>query len=230
METNPNANVPPKAVKATRATLSRKHADLLDQAKVVRNTWLKHTDYTLLWLSCADFGTSITKAETTFSSRVSGAGDRKTITAKLNLKDKEIDNSISTLKSYLTSKYRGESAGRPYYGKFAITWNFGTHSLSKERSERLEGLKQIKSAIVSEGFSDMELGLSYWTNMYNTYKKLFDDANALDSQVTEDVGDKNEQAAHIRKVLSSLMFLIRSQNPDTYENEWRTWGFRKDRL
>lgn len=231
METNPaNAIVPPKAAKATRATLSTKHADLLEQANMVQLTWLKHADYTLLWTSCSEFGTLLNVASTTFSSKLSNSGERKKITSKLKVLDKEIDKGVSTLKAYLAAKHKSESAGRPYYGKFGIVWKNKSFRLSNERSERLEGLKQIKSAIVSEGFGDMELGLSYWTGIYNSYNSLYDEANAIDSQVTDSIGDKNTQAKNIRKVLNSLIYLIKAQNPDTFESELRSWGFRKDRF
>ena len=184
----------------------------------------------LIWTTSADFGLSLTTAKDTFSNRVTTGGNRKTLTSELKTLDNEIDKGVSTIKSYLAGKYKSEVAARPYYGKFGITSRNGSYVVSKERSERLESLKQIKTAIVSEGFSNHELGQVYWTDMYDNYKGLFDEANTSDGRVSNQVGDKNTQAKQIRKVLNSIINLIKANNPDTWENELRTWGFRKDRF
>ena len=87
----------------------------------------------------------------------------------------------------------------------------------------------IVAAISANGFDDKTYGKAYWLNIQTQFDELLGSASAIDSTVSNKVGDKNVLKKELKKGLNSLVAVIKGNYPDTYKQELRTWGFQKEK-
>ena len=65
--------------------------------------------------------------------------------------------------------------------------------------------------------------------MLTDYEALVNQSNAVDGEISVNVGDKNVLKKDLKKALSALVGVIKSNYPDTYKQELRDWGFQKEK-
>ena len=192
-------------------------------AKWQANPWL-----TLLWLTVAKFVADATSYNAILEQRMNkGAARPQTGKALQNL-EKQMDGVMAYVKGYILEKYK-KGNEKSYYPSFGFVHQGKHYEFPTDRNRRVASLKLMVAAIKDNGFEDEEYGLEYWSTMLTDYEALVNQSNTVDGEISVNVGDKNVLKKDLKKALSALVGVIKSNYPDTYKQELRDWGFQKEK-
>jgi hypothetical protein len=85
------------------------------------------------------------------------------------------------------------------------------------------------SGLINQGFAEKQYGVAYWTDIQERFNNLLDTSVDSTGTVSENAGNKTVLRSKIKRVLNSLIHLIKANYPDTYKSVMRSWGFQKER-
>lgn len=210
-----------------RAIIPTADIDFKDVAKNVANTWLNNPDIKLIWKKTPDFLQEVLDYETALTSRKATGSLRPGQSQTLDQLDKQVDTAVTELKVYIQKKFKKEFA-QAQFARYGIVKEGSTYRLSKDRNNRLEAFKLMIPAITADGFDNEEYGKTFWTDMQTNYSAALDATNNTSGDISGKVATKNEHKKAIKKVLSSLLLIIKGNYPDTFESVYRNWGWRKE--
>ncbi len=208
-----------------KASIPRNEVDLVSLAKRVATYW-SGSSHKLSWITAEEFSNNITAFEQALNTQTTTKAGRSPMAAQISILNKEINKNIEHIKYYLIEKY-GKRVATSYYAKFGIVKNSNTYKLPIDQEYKVKALQELLKGLESEGLEDRVYGKTYWTEVYNSYNSLVANTSTNISQVSAQIMTKYKHKINIKKVLSSLLFLIRANNPDTYDDESRVWGFQK---
>jgi len=227
-EQSKTANEGKKAKPTKVGVVPRTEIDLGKVAATVSKKWKNNKWLTLLWKKENDFSIEVDSYNKVLSSRLQEGASRPQVTNALNLLNLKIDDSIIYVKNYILDKYKKEAA-KSYYAAFGFVHKKDAYVFPQDQNSRLESLKRMVEGIEEHGFQDKEYGYGFWTDCYSEYEKYLDIATQKDGSVSLKVGDKNVLKNEIKKVLNSIVGVIKSNYPDTHKEELRSWGFQKEK-
>jgi hypothetical protein len=208
--------------------IPRSDSDLKEVSALVAKTWLANTQITLIWTTQAEFETVVTNFSGTLMQRNSAGAGRPEFTVKLKLLDKDIDRDIENIKRYLVEKY-GKVSAPSYYAAFGIVKENKRYKLPTDHDNRKDALALLIPALTVHGFQNFAFGQTYWTDIKTRFDLNLAQSKSIDSSVSINVGSKNILKIQIKKVLNSLINVIKGNYPDDYKNVLRNWGFQKEK-
>ncbi len=222
-------NTTPTTAKVKKtATIPTADVDFGNVSKDVSDKWTATPSIVLNWITATDFATNVSNYNRVLIDRKQAGRARPQKTKALELIEAQMNDSVAYVKSYILDKYKKDVAPS-YYPAFGLVFRNKTYALPKDQNGRLEALNAMITAIDANGFGAKEFGTTFWTTLKTDYEVLLTQAKATDTTVTEKVGDKNALKTSIKKVLNALIGQIKSNYPDTYKTELRTWGFHKEK-
>lgn len=191
-------------------------------AKWADNDWLK-----LQWTSQAEFKNVVHHYTTELSERMQIGSARPAVTAALRQAELEMDRGMRFVKAYLFEKYG--TAAKDHYHAFGLVKVGKSLTLPRDQNQKAEALSIAFQAISSEGFDEKQYGSAYWQEKINAYNALLLQAKNIDSDVASKVGHKNEYRNTVIRGLNSIILALKSNYPETYTAEIRSWGFQKEK-
>jgi len=201
--------------------------DFMDVSKKVATTWLATPEITLVWKKSGDFDKQVQDLSLIISSRKATGSLRPGQSFTLKQVDKQIDTAVGEVKIYIKRKFKTAGAAAQF-ARYGIIKEGTQYRMSRDRNNRKEALKLMIDAIAADGFNNEEYGTAFWTDMQTNYSAALDAANNTTGAVSGKVATKNEQKKDIRKVLSSLLLVIKGNYPDDYRGVYRKWGWQKE--
>ncbi|MDR2926622.1 MAG: hypothetical protein LBV41_00205 [Cytophagaceae bacterium] len=211
-----------------KGTIPQKEADIILIGNTISESWAKHDSMTLSWTSAADLKTSVTTLETSYGMRSDVKGARAGITQEFKNINVEIDSGVVQIKSYIGELFSTKDAPA-YFSHFGIERHNEKYTFPIDKNKRQLALEQMRRGIDQHGLANRKYGKAFWDDIYSRYVSIHKKAIACDSASTEHVNIKTVQKAYIRRVLNSLVHLIIANNPDTWKEELRIWGFQKEK-
>ncbi len=229
-EQNPgsNPNEPKENDGSALSNIPRSDLDFLRVAKAVSAAWDNNHSITLAYIDSNSFMALVNSYENSLLSKIDVASRRPVITNQLEKLDEQIDEGIKYIKVYLNDKYGLEDSSS-HYANYGIVKVKDKWLLPKDRDIRKEALPRIITAITEDGFGNKPFGLQYWNPINNQYPALMLQADSNDSTVSSKVSEKNLSKNGIKKVLNSLILVLKGNYPDSYQAVLREWGFMKEK-
>jgi hypothetical protein len=215
-----------KPVKTTNVPLA--DIDFGSVVNKVKDKWNISAWLTLQYITYADFEPKAEQYITILNTRINYGKNRPKITNDIKLINKEIDSKISNVKGYIADKYGKENA-ISYYPSFGIEHYKKSYIIPKDQNSRSEALDLMVKAIIENDFIDKTYGKTYWEDIKVRFDALLLAASQLDSSVSNAVGDKNILKKELKKILNSIVLIIKANYPENYKQELRTWGFQKEK-
>lgn len=201
--------------------------DFMDLAKNVVTNWLANPAITLLWKKAGDFQTQVNDYETELSGRKSTGSLRPGQALTLKQLDKQIDDAVKEVKVYIQRKFKKVNA-EVQYARYGITHENKSYIINRDRNNRRDALKLMITAIDADGFAAEEYGTAFWTGMQTNYSAAINAAGTTTGDVSTKVAGKNRLKKDIKRVLSSLLLVLKGNYPDTYPGVYRDWGWQKE--
>jgi IS1 family transposase len=215
-------------VKNQKGNLPKKEGDLNAIAAEIAAYWETQPQITLLWTDVAKFKAASKLFGQSYAERADMKGIRRGVTQELKDINAEMNSSIEQLKAYLAEIF-GRKNAQAYYETFGIVKEQAQYKLPKDNDRRLYALETLLRGIDAHALGERKYGKKYWEEIYARFTSLKKQASEADSYSTQRVRSKAEQKLFIHKTLNALILNIRSNYPDTWRNELRIWGFRKER-
>ena len=202
--------------------------ELLNLSKKVADKWATST-IKLLWISKEEFNDYVTMFDTAISEKNTAKAQRTPLNNQLKKVEDKISKGIEIVKNYLQELY-GKDIAKTYYKEFGITKEIHTYKLSKNQEACKQSLEMVLKALVAHKLTDNLYGLTFWTQVRDEYFQIANDTIIKTGNVSLYMGQKNLAKEQIVKTLNSLMLSIKANYPTTYKNEYRIWGFQKERF
>jgi hypothetical protein len=203
-------------------------SDLRDLAENVCASWLNHPQITMVWLTQVEFSTKVGQFSAMLSERKSTGSTRPQFTGELKLLDKRSNEGIGFIKNYLVYKY-GRKAAPSYYAAFGMIKTHHRYKLPDDRNKRQVSIELLIPALTIHGFQNNDFGLTFWTDIKTNYDSRMQQAESIDSMVSQKVGNKNILKREIRQALNSLIYVLKGNYPQTHASVIRSWGFQKEK-
>jgi hypothetical protein len=231
MSATPATPDPEKPV-STKLLIPHNDAALATVAGLVASTWATETWFTLRWLKPADFAALAASFGATLTDKRAAAATRSPQAQRLQELDDEMDEALRVLKAYVLEAANYDKAAAdaqlPGFGLVPRSGKGKSYELSRDRDERLAALRDfLLPAVARAPFAGRDRGTAFWQPRATEYAALLHQADGLAGQVTQAVSKKDDTKAAIRQALQAIVYGLRANYPDTYEAEWRAWGFRK---
>ena len=222
---------PQKEVKATlkkTPTIPASQIVLSGVANTAAEEWKNNPDFTLRYTTCDLF----TGMAGTFHSGISNAqalnASIKPLEKEMKDLNKQIASGLPFVKNYLAEQH-GKDGALAYYPVFGIVKEGDNYVLPTMQEKRANSLVMMLKGINDEGFKTFIYGLEYWQPISERYSVVLKQINDATRDLSKEVGDKKELARSIKRVLNSLILLIKANFPETYKAEMRKWGFLKEK-
>lgn len=210
------------------ATIPAKDVDFEKVAKSVADKWAAETWLSLRWTTQPDFTILQTNYKDALEARQDAGSGRPQVTAALKVLNKKIDTHLSYVKNYIIDKYKKETA-ESYYPAFGIEYKNKKYTMPIDQNKRLAALRLMITGLDANDFNNREFGAPFWTDIKTEFEQLISTASTTDSNVTTNASSKNDMKAQLKKVLNSIIFVLKANYPDTYKSEIRTWGMQKEK-
>jgi hypothetical protein len=194
--------------------------DMVHKKMEIKNYWLEY-------MTIAEFKTHLDLFRQLLSDAANTNASRSPVNKQLSNLDKTIDQEIEHVKNYINEKF-GKRDAPAYFAQFGIVKD-RIYKLPKDREARKQSFPILLSAIDSHGFADKTYGTEFWTKIIDEYTSLTSSGTDAVTSYTQHVGNKSVEKKIVRKVINSVIFLIKAHYPDTWKNELRAWGFLKER-
>lgn len=197
------------------ATLGLKAADAWDTSPLLPLLWCSKAQ---LRAAAVAFKASVKTADT--------AGDELGPAAqRLAELDLEINASLKFVRNHLIEAYGTKQKATAYYGTFGLGPD---GKLRPARPARAEDPAKLVAALKTSDYDKGKYGTAYWQPILAEYAPLATTSSAARSNSSAVVGSKNQLEEPLRKMLRALRQHVKTNFPDTYAAEWRSFGYLKE--
>lgn len=209
------------------ANLPLKSADLLHVAETVNTAWAANSFVALPWKSQADFSADVAAFKAALQQRNTQGSKRRQQSRQLQNLHREINKAVPFVKAYILEKF-GPKAGKVHYAEFGLVRRGRNYELSRDNQKCKDALRMMTDAIHANGFDAKTYGSVFWTDIKERYDTALTAATIGAGSVSAHISEMAVLRSNLRKVLSSLLLLLRAYYPDTFKQVRREWGFQKE--
>ena len=217
-----------KTVATKTPTIPRSQIVLSGVASTASEEWKLNQDLTLRHTKCNDFADMASQFHTGINNGLALSASIKPLEKEMKDLNKLITTGLPFVKNYLAEQH-GKEGALAYYPKFGIVKEGDTYVLPTMQEKRDDSLVVLLKGIHDEGFEPKKYGKEYWQPISERYSVVLKQINDATRDLSKEVGDKKELARSIKRVLNSLILLIKANFPETYKAEMRKWGFLKEK-
>lgn len=226
---NPNPNPAPGKKPSRQSHVPQKEIDRSNLCVTAATYWGTKPTITLEYITQPEFLALATSHQKSIKDRLDAGKTRPQMTTRLSVLDKEFNSATGFVKNYISETYEKANA-QSYYAEFGIAKKGNAWALPADRDKRVLALDQMLKALTTHGFENNKYGKTWWTARITEYIALVKTAGTTDSTTSDLVGAKNAQKDMVKKVLTSLIFVIKANYPDTWKTVLRAWGFQKEKF
>ncbi len=206
--------------------LPKSDSDLIELSKGVAEK-MEEENITLKWISVSEFKAQIEAfSKVLFDIKNPNATGVPASHQLLNL-NKTIDTSTELIKSYIVEKF-GKKDSMNYYEEFGIVKG-RLYKLPTDKEERKEAFDKLIAALNTYKMQDKAFGVDFWSKIKSEYSHLLELEAIPVVSLAEMTEIKNKSKDTIRKVLYSVIYLIKAHYPDTNKTVLQSWGFLREK-
>jgi len=197
--------------------------ELSATAKRAQKSW-KDSGLTVIWTTPDELGNDIVQFDADLNGDSTTRADLNPVTARINELDAIAATHLSYIKNYISNEY-GKRNAPSYYSQFGVEKVKGSYKFPKTRELRLIAYDRTVDALITHKLDQNKYGVAFWKPIADEYRELLQTSGTTTTTTYKHLSNKNILKAKVRKTLRAIMDLIKANYPDTYENEYRIWGF-----
>lgn len=152
---------------------------------------------------------------------------RTPISAQLKVLDRKMNNEVSYIKGFLQIIYEKDNS-LSHLAEFGIEKSPKGYTFPSKRQDRLTSIKLLIAALTEHNINDEKHGLPLWSELKIQYEDLVILTIDNITNFTKLIGDRDLLIEDLRKILGSIINVVKGNNPDTYDNILRSWGFLRE--
>jgi hypothetical protein len=200
--------------------------DILNLLDKVVAKW-KTSSYTLDYITQAELEATTNIYRGSFTSRKSFGADRTPVSDEIAELDAIIDAHTKVLKGSILNEY-GPSLAKSNYSRFGLVKFKSGYLFPKDRAGRITALNTATSAVEKTSFKDSKYGHTFYKDITYKYIDLDKKWAFHSSEISRTIAERTKAKELALKTLTSLLYVIRANNPDDYQLKYREWGFLKE--
>ena len=179
----------------------------------------------LLWCSKAQLRTAAVAFKASVKT-VDTAGDELSPAAqRLAELDLLIDSSLKFVRNFLVETHDSRQKAKAYFGTFGMK---PSGKMRTARPARAADLAKLVAALNTSDYAKGKYGTAFWQPILAEYAPLATTSSAARSDSSSATGGKNQLEEPVRKMLRALRQHLKTNFPDTYAAEWRSFGYLKE--
>lgn len=179
-----------------------------------------------------DFSTLVTDFLTAIDGKKLLLTQRKETTNTLKDLLKEGKKQLSALKKYISLQHEGMDKATAYslYGLVTVDKK-GYYSFPVDKDNFLAALKILlnKLSEPNNAIATQKYGLAYWQDFQSRLTVAWDKAQTMDSDLSQYTATIQTLFPRLKEIVGSIRLVLKANNPSTYKNVWREWGFQTEK-
>ena len=179
----------------------------------------------LLWCSKAQLRAAVVAFKASLKTTDAAGDELSPAAQRLGELDLLIDSSLKFVRNFLVETYDTKKKAKAYYGTFGLQPD---GQMRAAHPARAEDLAKLVAALKTSGYDQGKYGTAFWKKILDEYKPLAATSSSARSSSSSEVGTKNLLEEPLRKMLRALRQHIKTNFPDTYAAEWRSFGYLKE--
>ena len=197
------------------ATLGLKAADSWDASPLLA----------LLWCSKAQLRTAAVAFKASIKTADAAGTGLSPTAQRLGELDLEMDQSLKFVRNHLIEAHGTKQKAQAYYKDFGLKTS---GKLRTARPARAEDLAKLVAALKNSDYDEGKYGTAFWEKLMDEYKPLATSSSDTRGESAKAAGSKNLLEEPVRKMLRALRQHIKTNFPDSYAAEWRSFGYLKE--
>ena len=197
------------------ATLGLAAADAWDVSPLLPLLWCGKAQFRA---AAVDFKASVKTADTS-------GDDLSPAAQRLAELDEQVESSLKFVRNFLLETYDTKKKAKAYYGTFGLEPD---GQMRTAHPARVEDLAKLVAALKTSGYDQSKYGTAFWKKILDEYKPLVTTSSGARSDTSTTAGTKNLLEEPLRKMLRALRQHIKTNFPDSYAAELRSFGYLKE--
>jgi hypothetical protein len=116
------------------------------------------------------------------------------------------------------------------YPSFGIGREDGVWQFPTKRLKAQDAYDKAVAGLKAQGLTAGDAGADRLGPLAEEFRKKYEELGQLDGKTSAAVGQKNLGRPYLKKTARSLRYIIRGNEPDTWEQVWREWGTQKEKF
>lgn len=215
----------PKAKKKVKDVIPFGELELATLGLAAADAWDASPLPALLWCSKAQLRTAAVAFKASVGTAATAGQELSPAAARLAELDQLLDSSLKFVRNYLIETHETKAKAKAYYASFGLTPG---GKLRPARPARVEDLTRLVAALKASDYDKAKYGTAFWQPLLKEYAPLVETSASSRSDTSVQAGAKNTQEKPLRKMLRALRQHVKTNFPDTYAAEWRSFGYLKE--
>ena len=116
------------------------------------------------------------------------------------------------------------------YPSFGIGQVKGTWKFPTKRLQAQDAYDKAVAGLLAQNLKAGDAGADRFGPLAAEFRAKYQQLATLDGQTSGAVGQKNLGKPYLKQTARSLRYIIRGNEPDTWEQVWREWGTQKEKF
>ena len=116
------------------------------------------------------------------------------------------------------------------YPTFGIGQEDGTWKFPTKRLKAQDAYDKAVAGLRAQGLTAGDAGADRLAPLAAEFREKYGQLTQLDGQTSAAVGQKNLGKPYLKQTARSLRYIIRGNEPDSWEQVWREWGTQKEKF
>jgi len=212
----------------SKATIPHREVDFISVAKNVQKYW-SVSDLKLGWTNADELLVKINDLDALSSQAIDIKAGRRPVSREIEVLRNETKSHLSAVRTAVKMKL-GEENYDVYLPQLGFIHSSRGYAFPKNAESIMVSLNSL-----IKGLSDLELSPylydeAYWQAMLEKFKTNIESSRKMAAEISALVSQKLELKSEIRKILNSVVLLLRANYPDSYKHVLRSWEVQKERF
>jgi len=212
----------------SKATIPHSETEFLSVAKNVQKYW-SASELKLGWTDADELLVKINDLHTNTEQARSIKANRRPVSREIKLLSAEINANLSSVRTAVKMKL-GEENYDVYLPQLGFLHSSKGYLFPRNAESIMVSLTQLINGITQLGLSPYLYDESYWQAMLEKFKTKVETSRKMAAEISALVSQKLVLKREIRKILNSVVLLLRANYPDSYKHVLRSWEVQKERF
>ena len=191
--------------------------------------WKLNPDITVRRTTPAAFETAAGAHHAKLQTRLNVDDPRALLAGRLDTIRDIFGEQLEYIKAALLPIFKREGI-EDAYPSFGIEQVKGTWKFPTKRLQAQDAYDKAVAGLLAQNLKAGDAGATRLGPLAAEFRAKYQQLAALDGQTSGAVGQKNLGKPYLKQTARSLRYIIRGNEPDTWEQVWREWGTQKEKF
>ena len=191
--------------------------------------WKRNPDITVRRTTQAEFEAAAGAHAAKLQARLNVAAPRALLAGRLDAIRDIFADQLEYIKAALLPVFKREGL-EDAYPSFGIGREDGTWKFPTKRLKAQDAYDKAVAGLLAQGLRAGDAGADRLGPLAAEFRTKYEQLGQLDGKTSAAVGQKNLGKPYLKQTARSLRYIIRGNEPATWEQVWREWGTQKEKF